>query len=111
MKLQTVMCYRVGRNYHLCGNQVKTSCMNLNNVWEKYSPEIYIQGKKRAKCMCTARAKGCYRGRIFLLSETTVGVEMFLLYKKAPVDLLFVVMQEKLSRSRQTYRFMSEEAN
>lgn len=83
MKLLTgmweyVVCYRVGCNYHLCGNRAKTSRMNLNNVWEKRSPEIYIQGKKKkAKCMCAARAKGCHRGRIFLLSETTVGVEMF----------------------------------
>lgn len=69
------------------------------------------RGEKKAECMCAARAKGCHRGRIFLLSETTVGVEMFLLYKKAPVDLLFVIMQEKWSRSRHTYRFMSEEAN
>lgn len=54
MKLLTgmweyVMCYRVGSNYHLCGNRAKTSCMNLNNVWEKYSPEIYIQEKKKGE--------------------------------------------------------------
>lgn len=54
MKLLTgmweyVVCYRVGRNYHLCGNWAKTSRMNLNNDWEKYSPEIYIQGRKKGE--------------------------------------------------------------
>lgn len=35
----------VRRNYHLCGDKARTSCINLNNVWKKYSMGIYIQEK------------------------------------------------------------------
>lgn len=45
--------------------------------------------------MCAVRVKGYNRGRIFLLSESKiVGVEMLLLYKNSPVDLMFVAMQK-----------------
>lgn len=62
MKLLTgmweyVVCYRVGRNYHLCGNWAETSRMNLNNDWEKYSPEIYIQGRKKRRNACVQRGR------------------------------------------------------
>lgn len=88
--------------------KAKIHSINLNNVSEKkYSLKIYIQEKK----MCAARVKGSHRGCISLLSEAKiVGVEMFSLYKKAPVDLMFVIMQGKVSGSSQTQGFLSEDS-
>lgn len=33
----------VRSNYHLCGNKARTSCINLNNVWKKYSLDVCVQ--------------------------------------------------------------------